>query len=552
MSDREEGETRVSFVRAFGWVALIAVAAALGGPVGAAESTKSTFTGWTDAPPDSLLEATIQKIGGAPLTLEEAIRSALDASGSTAARDAAAMLAAARGTARREKGAFDPELFAQGVRSEVNQKNASPFETKDATETRQTLGTGGVRMLLPFGTALEAAVDGARTETDASFTTVNPQYDALTRFSLRQPLLRGFGPGTGSEATATSREAEAALARYDDVILGVRAIVEEVYWDLYAAERDLAVQQLIFERATSLVQQAEVRARSGLVGPADVANAKVFQSEQEQNLLDREESVDRISDNLATLIGQRPPAGTPRYHAADTPPAEFPLEPEDTVVERASRENRELMARERELSAARARVQGAAWNRLPTLDFVGSLGGTGLAGTGRDLVFGADTLNSSISGKFGDAWDQAIGRDFPTWSAGLQFSFPLFLRSGRGEYDRLRGEEERAAQAYEDTKRNLSDNVRQAHRALVRTSRRLESARAGADAAREQVRIGVLRYNSGQTTAFELVRLGSDFATAQQRYSQALVRTAKAAAALRFLTSGTYPASTTDQGGTKP
>ena len=542
----------MSFVRAFGWVAVIAVASVLGGPVRAAEPTNRTWTGWSDAAPESLLEATMQKIGGVPITLDEAIRSALDASGSTAARDAAAMLAAARGTARREKGAFDPELFAQGLRSEVNQKNASPFEQKEATETRQTVGTGGLRMLLPFGTALEAAVDGARTETDASFTTVNPQYDALTRFSIRQPLLRGFGPGTGSEATATSREAEAALARYDDVILGVRSLVEQVYWDLYAAERDLAVQQLIFERATSLVQQAEARARSGLVGPADVANAKVFQSEQEQNLLDREESLDRISDNLATLIGQRPQGGAPRFHATDVPPAEFPIEPEESVVERADRENRELMARERELAAARARVQGAAWNRLPTLDFVGSLGGTGLAGTGRDLVFGADTLRSSISGKFGDAWDQAIGRDFPTWSAGLQLSFPLFLRSGRGEYDRLRGEEERAAQAYEDTKRNLNDNVRQAHRALVRTSRRLDSARAGAEAAREQVRIGVLRYNSGQTTAFELVRLGSDFATAQQRYSQALVRTAKAAAALRFLTSGTYPASTTDQGGTKP
>ena len=541
----------MSFARAFGWVALVA---ALGSPVSAAAQAKQgqqVWTGWLDATPDSLLQASIEKIEGTPLTLEEAIRAALDGAGSTAARDAAAMLAAARGSARRERGAFDPELFAQGLKTDVNQKNASPFEQKDAIETKRTVGTGGLRMLLPIGTELEASLDGARTETDATFTTVNPQYDAVTRLSLRQPLLRGFGPGTGSEATATSREAEAALARYDDVILGVRALVEQVYWDLYAAERDLAVQRLIFERATSLVEQAEVRARSGLVGPSDVANAKVFRSEQEQNLLDREESLDRISDELATLIGRRP-AGAPRFHATNTPPAEFPIEPEDSVVVRAEQENRELRAQERELSAARARVQGAAWNRLPALDFVGSIGGTGLAGTGRDFPFAGDTLRSNISGNFGDAWDQASGRDFPTWSAGIQLSFPLLLRSGRGEYDRLRGEAERVAQGYEETRRRLDDNVREAHRALVRASRRLEAARSGADAAREQVRIGVLRYNSGQTTAFELVRLGSDFATAQQRYSQALVRTAKAAAALRFLTSGAYPASTIDEGGTKP
>ena len=54
----------------------------------------------------------------------------------------------------------------------------------------------------------------------------------------------------------------------------------------------------------------------------------------------------------------------------------------------------------------------------------------------------------------------------------------------------------------------------------------------------------------GQTTAFELVRLGTDLATAQQRFSQALVRTAKAASVLRFLTSAGHP--DTNGGETRP
>jgi outer membrane protein TolC len=61
------------------------------------------------------------------------------------------------------------------------------------------------------------------------------------------------------------------------------------------------------------------------------------------------------------------------------------------------------------------------------------------------------------------------------------------------------------------------------------------------DASQEQVRIGLIEYRNGRTTAFELVRLGADLAAAQQRYSEALVRTAKAAAELRHLTSGAYP-----------
>jgi hypothetical protein len=58
------------------------------------------------------------------------------------------------------------------------------------------------------------------------------------------------------------------------------------------------------------------------------------------------------------------------------------------------------------------------------------------------------------------------------------------------------------------------------------------------------VRIGLIEFHNGRLTAFELVRLGEDYAIAQQRYSGALVRTAKAAATLRQLTSGGYPGRT--------
>ena len=65
--------------------------------------------------------------------------------------------------------------------------------------------------------------------------------------------------------------------------------------------------------------------------------------------------------------------------------------------------------------------------------------------------------------------------------------------------------------------------------------------------------VHVVRANAlqnGRTSAFELVRLGADLATAQQRYSDALVRTARALAALRQLTGGAYPSTpgTTSEG----
>jgi outer membrane protein TolC len=493
----------------------------------------------TQAGMDSTLALELAEIAGEPLTLSEAIHSALEG-GSTLARRAAAQLAAARGASRREHGAFDPELFADVIRSDREGRTASPFQGADTLREESTIGSGGLRMLLPFGTELEAAVDGSSISSNSAFAPLDPQYNADGRLSIRQPLLRGFGPGTGSESKAADREEEAAVARYDDARLAAEALVEQAYWDLYAAERDLGVARIIVDQAEALERQAQLRARSGLVGPVDIATAQVFLSEQRQALLDREEELDRISDRLASTIGRRPRPGVSRFHPTDVPPERFPIEPEQTVVDRAIRENRDLLARERDVAAADARVSGARWNRLPRLDLLGSIGGLGLAGDD----------STGLDQSFGDAFSEATGGDFPTWSAGVSFSFPLLLREGRGEYDRLRGEAERAAQDYEEQRRILEEQVRAAHRALVRAERRLDAARLGVDASREQARIGVLQYRSGQTTAFELVRLGTDLATAQQRFSQALVRTAKAASVLRFLTSGSYPDS--NGGETRP
>lgn len=521
----------------------------LGGLLGARIAAAQSFA-LNTSNPDSVLSDQLDKIPGEPLTLSDAVHSAING-GSTLAQRAAAEVVAARGAHMRESGHFDPELFFDGTTGEIDQVRTSPFETNDVISTRTSAGSGGLRTLLPLGTELEASMDAIRTESNSDFTTVNPSYSAVGRLSVRQPLLRGFGPGTSSEATATGREEKAALARFDDVRIEVETTVEQVYWDLHAAERDLAVQQLIRDQAQALETQAELRAKSGLVGPNDVATAKVFLAEQEQSLLDREEDLDKISDHLASLIGRRP-KDVPRFRAVDQPPSSFPIEPEDAAVTRALDQNLAIKAREEDLAAAEAREKGAAWNRYPKLDVLGSLGGTGLGGTPQDVAFIPGAEPAPVSGKFGDAFTDVIHRDFPTWSAGVSFSFPIFLRQGRGEHQRLQGETDRAKQDLDEARRTLTEDVRTAHRALVRAARRFEVAGEGVEASREQVRIGILQYNSGRTTAFELVRLGADLATAQQRYSQALVRTAKAAAALRFLTSGNYPASTSTGGNTRP
>jgi outer membrane protein len=506
-----------------------------------------TGEGWAQAflpaSPESVLAATIDSIPGAPLALTQALDLAVQ--NATAVKEARAGVEAAQGAVRREKGTFDPELFANVLRSGSDQLTSSPFSGAPVVNGQAVLSedvttaSGGARMKLPLGTELEASINSMRTRNNSTFALLNPVYDTFGILSLRQPLLAGFGPSARAGLSSAERGLASAEALYRDVVLGTQSQTEGAYWDLYAAERDFAVQSVIRDRARTFVTEAEARAQAGLVGPSAVASAKVFLATQELTVLDSEERLDQVSDRLATLLGVRA-SGAPRYRAVDAPPRDHVLAPVDELVAQAIEKNHALQSQREVVNQLKALARGAAWDAWPTLDVVGSLGGNGLSGSPHQVVFGTDTLNTNISGDFSDTWNQVWSRDFPTWSVGLELTFPLGRREGRGERDRLQAEVARAEQFEKASEQTLEEDVRQAHRELVHAQSRLSVAQDGVTAALEQVRIGSIEFQNGRTSAFELVRLGGDVATSQQHYSEALVTSAKAAALLKYLTSGAY------------
>ena len=239
-------------------------------------------------------------------------------------------------------------------------------------------------------------------------------------------------------------------------------------------------------------------------------------------------------------MGQRPTGGELRYHPTDAPVSVYSSPPAaESILAAALENNRSLKAAEMDLEAARAREAGGRWNAWPTLDLVGSIGGNGLAGTAQEIEFGGQTFTSDFGGSAGDSWSQAISRDYPSWSIGVKFVMPIGLRPGGGERDRLSAERLRSEQLYLNAKRTLEEDVRAYHRELLFASQRLNAAQEGVEASFEQVRIGVLDYDTGRISAVELVLLAEDLARAQQSFTRALVKAAKATSQLHRLTSGT-------------
>ena len=155
----------------------------------------------------------------------------------------------------RERGRFDPELFVDLDRSAVDEPSASPFSGADVVELDQTRGAAGVSVKLPSGTELEASLVAVRQETNSIFAALDPQYTATGQLRFSQPLLEGFAKGSRRNLTSAEQRLEAATARREQAERWARARAEILYWDLYAATRDLAVQMLLRDRADALLKE---------------------------------------------------------------------------------------------------------------------------------------------------------------------------------------------------------------------------------------------------------------------------------------------------------
>lgn len=493
------------------------------------------------ANPDSALAVALEALPGEPLALAEVLDAALQEA--SAARIAAAQLDAAAGLARRERGAFDPELFGRADWSGADTPQTSPFAGTDILQSETSVLEAGARMRLNLGTEISASLQSQRSTSNSAYTALVPEYRATGALTVRQPLLKGFGPAARADLLAADSGIEGAANRLVGARLAVQAEAEAAYWRLYAAERNHAVSILVRDRAAAFLADTRLRAEAGLVGPSQVANAEYFLAEAGQAVLDTSELLDAATDRLARLIGRRPSGDRTRFRPHDDPPRDFPLVPQDSLVAVALEHNPDLLALEQDLKAMHAREAAARWDARPTLDLVGGLGGGGLAGNAQDISFfgSEEPVQTQWGGPRSESLKQVFRRDFPTWNVGMVFSLPLGGREGGGEHDRLQAEVVRLEEMVISARRLLEEEVRAQHRELARGNERLELATAGVEASYRQVEIGMIEFRNGQSTAFEVVRLAADLATAQQRYSAALVRTAGAAAALRQITGGRYP-----------
>ncbi len=365
---------------------------------------------------------------------------------------------------------------------------------------------------------------GATLTGSAAFTQNPPETESgLDRQSalsltLKQPLLRGFGPNATFYDLRNSRRARVGQERALILRRQRTAIaVVDAFYQVLQQRTLLAVARQSLKRNQTLLRASEARLKVGLASKLDVFRAELQVAQASEAEVRAEVGLEQALERFRSTLGLA--ASTPIEPEATALPEviEPETEPLEALVARAFEGRLDLQeTRERVDDARRARAL-ARQNLLPQLDVI--LGYT----------------RSGLSSSFGSAWSGSDDRV----TLSLSTSYPLERQSERVNAALAGLDLASQERALEQHEQQVEAEVRSALRELGQIAKSVELQRRGVEVAERQHRLATLRYERGLASNFDVVDAEGSLVTARSALVSLLARYAVARLELLRVT-GTF------------
>lgn len=457
------------------------------------------------------------------LTLEEAIEMALknnndiDASRNT--------VQIAEFNLRGARGIYDPLIEGESYYDSTSIPTASIIggAVNGSVTQKRYFGSAGFSGFSPyFGGSYAARFDSSRTKTSNTNATLNPQFPSLLTFTYTQPLLRNFR-FDGSRRLIEIAKKNLALSdsQFRQRAIDVIAAVEQSYWDLAFALRNLQVQIDAVKQARTQLESNQRQVEKGVLPPIDLVAANAQITTFEQNVYTAQEDVTRAENTLKTLMLAERTAS--EWSRPITPVSPIDLDPPKIGLESAVAE---ALKGRPEITQFQASADVNAIDekyyrdqKKPEINIVGSYTAQGLAGTVTSV--GTGRVPENLIGGYGTSLGNLIQLDYPSYRLGVTISLPWGNRVAEANLGRVLAEKTRIANQRAQAEQIIEAEVRNALQALRSAEARLQSAAATRSSAEQLYQSEQRQFQAGTTTFFLVQQRQTDLISARGRELQA-------------------------------
>ena len=509
-----------------------------------------------------------------PLSLNEAIALALQNNNDIDGSRIDVQIAEFRLTAAR--GIYDPIFTSESYYENRTTPTASSIGGAQNGSVKQTDFTGALSLggFSPFaGGTYQVDFSSSRLLTNNQNATLNPQFPATLNFTYVQPLWRGLRIDNNRRVIQIAKKNLSLTdAQFRQRAIEVISQVEQSYWDLVFALRNLQVQIDAVRQARLQLESNQRLVEKGVLAPIEIVAASSQVTTFEQNVYAAQEAVTRAENSLKTLL--LPDRSAALWSRPITPVTPINLEAPRVPLEQAltaALDNRPELA-QLQTSAEINEIDTRFFRdqTKPQIDLVGNYTGVGLAGTSvpsnpnltssnsilrarvneLSALAGLPPLETTVSttapsnlvGGFPQSLSHIFGQDFPTYRVGVRVGIPFrntVAESNLGEslavgrrIQNLRAQQE---QLIEADVRNVTQTLRSAEARLAAAAATRASAEQLYDSEQRQFR-------AGTSTVFLVLQRQTELLAARGRELQAQTDLNKAIAEFQRATGNTLEA----------
>ncbi len=432
------------------------------------------------------------------------------------------------------RGIYDPSFNSQSFYESRTTPTASTIggAVNGSVTQKQFFNDLGLTGFVPkYGGSYDLILSQARTNTSNRNATLNPQFPLSLTATYTQPLWRNRAFDSNRRSIEIAKKnIELSDVQLQLMAIGVISAVEQAYWDLVFAMRNLQVQTDTLKQAKEQLEINKRLVNSGVLAPIELVAAEAQISTLEQAVYLVQENVSRSENTLKTLL-------LPDRMSIEWSRALIPVSPTtatapqmglEVAVTEALKNRPEIAQFATSVEINKIDERFYRNQTKPQIDLVGSYTSSGLAGAPNPLSSGAGTVPDNLEGGYFTSLGNLLAQDYPTYRAGVQISLPWGNRVAKANLGRTLVEADRLANSRAQAEQIIEAEVRNALQALRSAESRLTSAIDARTAAEELYASETRQFRGGTTTFFLVLQRQTSLTIARGRELQAQTDLSKA------------------------
>jgi outer membrane protein TolC len=467
-----------------------------------------------------------------PISLQDAITLALQNNNDTDSSRIGVQIA--EYNLRAAQGVYDPNLVSENFYESRTTPTASTIggATNGSVTQRSLTGGFGVNGFSPFqGGSYSADFSSSRTTTSNQNALLNPQYPSLFSLSYTQPLFRGRTIDNNRRTIEIAKKnLSLSDAQFRQRAIEIIAQVEQAYWDLAYALRNLQVQIDAVKQARVQLESNQRLVAQGVLAPIDIIAANAQITTFEQNVYTAQENVTLAENALKTLM--LPDRTNEIWTRALVPVSpvevEVPKVPLETAIAAALTNRQEIQQLQTSAEINKINERYFRDQTKPQVDLVGTYQAAGLAGsvvprapsTPSALTTRVNELSAlaglpelpvtttttnvppNLVGGYFTSLGNLLAQDYPTYNIGVRISLPFGNRTARANLGRTLAEGTQIENQRAQTEQTIEADVRNALQTLRSAEARLQAAAATRASAEQLFESEQRQFRAGTSTVF--------------------------------------------------